>query len=430
MTLRFDGKVVIVTGAGGGLGRTYALEFAKRGAKVVVNDLGGDAHGTSASTSMADKVVKEIREAGGTAVANYDSVEFGAKIVKTAIDHYGRVDIVINNAGILRDISFLKMSDLDWDLIHKVHLKGAYSVTKAAWPYMRDQKYGRVIVTSSNAGIYGSFGQANYSAAKMGLVGFSNALALEGAKYNIKANALVPTAGSRLTQTVMPQDLVDALKPEYVTPLVVYLSHEACQETGKVFEAGAGWYGTIQYYRSKGKVIPHATAEDIKNNWSEITNMSQAKHYENNRDVTTELMEALGKQSEEAPKHTEAKSSGSSSSLKSAAVFKQISDGIKQNPDAAKSAKAIIQYVLTQNGKEAGKFTLDLKNEPFSVYEGEVKKGEKATAVVTVDDEDFVKVASGQLAPQKAFMSGKLKVKGNIMVLQKLGLMEKQKSKI
>uniref|UniRef100_A0A914EE97 Peroxisomal multifunctional enzyme type 2 n=1 Tax=Acrobeloides nanus TaxID=290746 RepID=A0A914EE97_9BILA len=264
MALRFDGKVVIVTGAGGGLGRTYALEFAKRGAKVVVNDLGGDAYGTSASTSMADKVVKEIRAAGGTAVANYDSVEFGEKIVKTAIENFGRIDIVINNAGIIRDISFLKMTELDWDLIHKVHLKGAYSVTKAAWPYMRDQKYGRIIVTSSLSGIYGSFGQVNYSAAKTGLVGFSNALALEGAKYNIKVNALVPTAGSRLTQTIMSQDLVDALKPEYVTPLVVYLSHESCDETGKVFQAGAGWYGTLKYYRSQGKVIPHATAEDRK----------------------------------------------------------------------------------------------------------------------------------------------------------------------
>jgi putative sterol carrier protein len=310
-------------------------------------------------------------------------------------------------------------------------MKGAYSVTKAAWPYMREQKYGRIIVTSSNAGIYGSFGQANYSAAKMGLVGFSNALALEGAKYNILANSLVPTAGSRLTQTVMPQDLVDALKPEYVTPLVVYLSHESCKESGKVFEAGAGWYGTLKYYRSKGKVIPNASAEDIRNNWSEITDMNQAKHFENSRDVTAGLIEALSKQAEESAKNTSSTSTGSSSNLKSAAVFKQISDGLKQNPEAAKSAKAIIQYVLTQNGKEAGKYTLDLKNEPFSVYEGDVKNGEKATAVVTVDDEDFFKIASGQLAPQKAFMSGKLKVKGNIMVLQKLqGLMDKQKSKL
>jgi len=294
--LRFDGRVALITGAGGGLGRTYALEFAKRGAKVVVNDLGGDRHGTSASTSMADKVVKEIRAAGGQAVPNYDSVEFGEKLVKTAIDNYGKIDIVVNNAGILRDVSFLKMTDLDWDLIMKVHLKGAYSVTKAAWPYMRDQKYGRVIVTSSNSGVYGSFGQANYAAAKTALIGFSNTLALEGAKYNIFSNVVVPTAGSRLTETIMPKDIVEALKPEFVTPLVVFLSHEKCSENGRVFEAGAGWYGTVQQYRSKGKVIPSAKAEDISESWEEITNMNGAKNFRTSDDVSAELMQALEEQ--------------------------------------------------------------------------------------------------------------------------------------
>ncbi|KAK6739511.1 hypothetical protein RB195_008167 [Necator americanus] len=168
-----------------------------------VNDLGGNAHGTSASTSMADKVVDEIKTAGGQAVANYDSVEFGEKIVKTAIDAFGRVDIVINNAGILRDVSLVKMTDLDWDLIFRVHVKGAYSVKKTAWPYMRKQNYGRIIVTSSIADIYGDFGQTNYAAAKSALVGFSNSLAQEGAKYNILAKTAIPAAGSRLTQTIL-----------------------------------------------------------------------------------------------------------------------------------------------------------------------------------------------------------------------------------
>ncbi|MQI27611.1 SDR family oxidoreductase, partial [Escherichia coli] len=234
--------------------------------------------GTSSSSSMADKVVQEIKSAGGQAVANYDSVEFGDKIVKTAIDNFGRIDIVINNAGILRDVSFLKMTELDWDLIFKVHVKGAYAVTKAAWPYMRDQKYGRIVVTSSNAGVHGNFGQANYAAAKSALIGLSNSLAQEGAKYNILANTLVPTAGSRPTETVMPQNLVDALKPDYVTPLVTYMVHDSFEESGKVFEAGAGWYGTIQYYKSKGKVISHASADDIAKNWSTITNMNGAEY--------------------------------------------------------------------------------------------------------------------------------------------------------
>jgi len=287
--------VALVTGAGGGLGRTYALEFAKRGAKVIVNDLGGDRHGTSASTSMADKVVKEIRATGGQAVPNYDSVESGDKLVRAAIDNFGRIDIVVNNAGILRDVSFPKMTELDWDLIMKVHLKGAFAVTKAAWPYMRDQKYGRVLFTSSNSGVYGSFGQANYAAAKMGLIGLSNSLALEGNKYNIYCNALVPTAGSRLTQTVMPEELVEAMKPEYVTPLAVYLAHESCEESGKVFEAGAGWYGTLQQYRSNGKAIPNATAEDLAEHWTEIVSMDGGKNFKSSQEVTANLVDSLAK---------------------------------------------------------------------------------------------------------------------------------------
>ena len=211
--LRFDGKVVIVTGAGQGLGRSHALAFAARGAKVVVNDLGGTSTGGGKSSAAADKVVAEIKAAGGEAVANYDSVEDGASIVKTAIDTYGRIDIVVNNAGILRDTSFPKMTDADWDLIFRVHMVGAFRVTHAAWPYMRDQGYGRIIFTSSAAGIYGNFGQANYGAAKLGLVGFDNTLAVEGVKKNIRVNTIAPLAGSRLTETVMPKEVVDALKP-------------------------------------------------------------------------------------------------------------------------------------------------------------------------------------------------------------------------
>ncbi|HVK72193.1 MAG TPA: SDR family oxidoreductase, partial [Kofleriaceae bacterium] len=186
--LRFDGKVAIVTGAGGGLGRSHALLLASRGAKVVVNDLGGSHTGEGKSSSAADKVVDEIKAAGGTAVANYDSVEDGDKIVKTAIDTYGRIDVLVNNAGILRDVSFAKMTDADWDLVYRVHVKGAYKCTHAAWPVMRDQKFGRIIFTASAAGIYGNFGQANYSMAKLGLVGFGNTLALEGKKRNILVN--------------------------------------------------------------------------------------------------------------------------------------------------------------------------------------------------------------------------------------------------
>ncbi|KAJ1823050.1 hypothetical protein LPJ56_003033 [Coemansia sp. RSA 2599] len=248
--LRFDNRVVVVSGAGGGLGKAYSLFFASRGAKVVVNDLGSGLKGEGSSASAADLVVEEIKNAGGEAVADYSNVLEGEKIVETAMKAYGRIDIIINNAGILRDKSFKSMTDKDWDDVLNVHLHGAYKITKAAWPIMRKQKYGRVIMTSSAAGIYGNFGQANYAAAKQALVGFSNSLAYEGFKYNITSNAIAPLAASRMTATVMPQEILDALKPEFIAPLVAFLTHEKCKQTGGLFEIGAGkitahrWQGT------------------------------------------------------------------------------------------------------------------------------------------------------------------------------------------
>jgi len=240
--IRYDGKVAIVTGAGNGLGKAYALLLASRGCKVVVNDLGKSVKGESENGSNpADLVVAEIKKNGGEAVANYDSVEFGEKLVKTAVDAFGTVDIIVNNAGILRDVSFQKMSNLDWDLIMKVHLKGAYSVTRAAWPIMREKKYGRIINTGSSAGIYGSFGQVNYSTAKLGLWGFTQSLAKEGEKRNIFTNCIAPLAGTRMTATVMPAEVVEALKPDYVAPFVAFLASDKCEENGSLFEVGAGY---------------------------------------------------------------------------------------------------------------------------------------------------------------------------------------------
>ena len=201
--LRFDNKVVVISGAGNGLGKVYALDFAKKGAKVVVNDLGGKTDGSGGGSKAADLVVAEINKAGGQAVASYDSVVDGAKIIKTALDAFGRVDVVINNAGILRDVAFAKMKDADWDLLYQVHLKGSYALTKAAWNVMREQKFGRIINVASAAGIYGNFGQAQYSAFKLGLVGLANTLALEGAKANIHTNTIAPLAASRMTEKVL-----------------------------------------------------------------------------------------------------------------------------------------------------------------------------------------------------------------------------------
>ena len=279
--LRFDGKVAIVTGAGGGLGRSHALLLASRGAKVVVNDLGGSHTGEGKSSSAADKVVDEIKAAGGTAVANYDSVEDGDKIVKTAIDAFGRVDILINNAGILRDVSFPKMSQSDWDLIYKVHVLGAFKCTFAAWPYMRDQGYGRIIMTASAAGIYGNFGQANYSMAKLGVVGFANTLAIEGRKRNILVNTIAPLAGSRMTETVLPPNLIEALKPEFVSPLVARLCHESSDETGGLFEVGGGFMGKLRWERSTGKTFRLGrpiTLEAVDAAWKDITQFDKTEH--------------------------------------------------------------------------------------------------------------------------------------------------------
>ena len=279
--LRFDDRVVIVTGAGGGLGRSHALLLASRGAKVVVNDLGGSFKGEGSSTSAADAVVEEIRVAGGEAVANYDSVENGDKIVATAIDKWGRVDVLINNAGILRDVSFHKMSVEDWNLVYKVHVNGSFRVTHAVWPIMREQGYGRIVMTASAAGIYGNFGQANYSMAKLGLYGFSNTLAIEGQRKNILVNTIAPIAGSRMTETVLPPNLLEALKPEYVSPLVARLCHEDSSETGGLYEVGGGMFTKLRWQRSEGKIFRAGrgiSVEDVDASFSQVANFDKATH--------------------------------------------------------------------------------------------------------------------------------------------------------
>ncbi|KAI6650533.1 Peroxisomal multifunctional enzyme type 2 [Oopsacas minuta] len=300
--LSFKGRVAIVTGAGGGLGRGYALLFAQKGASVVVNDLGGDYTGGGKSR-MADKVVDEIHTAGGIAVANYDSVEDGDKIVNTAVKNFGRVDIVVNNAGILRDKSFLKMTNDDWDMIQRVHLRGSFMVTRAAWSHMRKQQFGRIIMTSSASGIYGNFGQANYSAAKNGLVGLSHTLAKEGGKYNIHCNVVAPVAGSRMTATVMPEDVMKFLDPLLVAPLVVYLCHESCNETGGLFETAGGWSAQLRNQRTIGYAKRDLTVEDVANNWDKITDFSKNEIPSSGGGTTVAAMERV-KASEVTMKHT------------------------------------------------------------------------------------------------------------------------------
>ncbi len=283
MTIRFDNRVAIVTGAGNGLGRAHALLLASRGAKVVVNDPGGARDGRGGDNAVADKVVAEIKAAGGQAVANYDSVAeqaAAANIVKTAMDAYGTVDIVVNNAGILRDKSFPNMSMDDFLFVLQVHLMGSVYVTHAAWPIMRAKAYGRVVLTSSSSGLYGNFGQTNYSAAKLALVGFMNTLRLEGQKYNIMVNSLAPVAGTRMTEDLMPPELIARMKPELVSPMVGYLCSEQCTRTGEIWAAGVGYFSRVEFREGPGVRIPgQPTIDDVAANIDRIADLTTNTAY-------------------------------------------------------------------------------------------------------------------------------------------------------
>ncbi|MBO6541796.1 MAG: SDR family NAD(P)-dependent oxidoreductase [Alphaproteobacteria bacterium] len=283
MSIRFDGKVAIVTGAGGGLGRSHALELARRGAKVVVNDLGGSVDGSGGSSSAADAVVAEIKAAGGEAISNGSSVtdDKGVEnMVKQTMDAYGRIDILINNAGILRDKSFVKMDIGDFQLVVDVHLLGTVKPTKAVFPIMKEQGYGRIMVTSSSSGLYGNFGQTNYGAAKLGVVGFINTLKLEGQKDNIRCNALAPVAYTRMTSNLMPPETEQMLTPESVTPGVIYLVSEDAP-TGTILCAGAGVFSVAKIMESDGMFLGREdlTAEKVAENFEKIADMSAAKAF-------------------------------------------------------------------------------------------------------------------------------------------------------
>ena len=295
MTGFVSGKVAIVTGGGRGIGRAIAMLMAQEGASVVVVDIGAALDGSGGDHGPAQEVVNEIKAAGGQAVPNYDSVadaKAAANIVKTAVDSFGTVDIVVNNAGILRDKSFHNMSLDDYEFVVKVHFLGSVYVTHAAWPIMREKSYGRVVMTSSNSGIYGNFGQANYSAAKLAVVGLVNTLRLEGQKYNIHVNAIAPVAGTRMTEDLMPPEIVAKLKPELVSPMVAYMCSEQCQHTGEIFSAGAGYYSLIEYREGQGvRLAGQPSVDDIAANISRIADMAALKRY---RTSSEEVAAVLG----------------------------------------------------------------------------------------------------------------------------------------
>jgi len=276
MSLDFTDKVVIVTGAGGGLGKAHALDFARRGAKVVVNDLGGSVDGSAGTSAAAEEVVAEILAAGGQAIANGSSVtddDGVANMISQTMDAFGRIDVLVNNAGVLRDKSFAKMEIEDFTFVVDVHLFGTMKPTKAVWPIMKEQGYGRIMVTSSSSGLYGNFGQANYGAAKLGVVGFINTLKLEGQKDNIHINALAPVAWTRMTSNLMPPEMEEMLKPEQVTPAVVFMCSEEAP-TGRIICAGAGAFASAQIIESRGMYLgADPTAEQVAENWEQISKM-------------------------------------------------------------------------------------------------------------------------------------------------------------
>ncbi len=282
-SINFKNRVAIITGAGEGIGREYALDLAKRGAAVVVNDIGQD----SDLVQTADKVVYEIKSAGGQAVASFESVatmEGGQNIINMAMDHFGKVDILINNAGILRDRTFMKMTEQEWDDVISVHLKGAFCVTQPAVRIMKENNYGRIVFTASSSGMYGNFGQSNYGAAKMGVIGIMNTLKLETAKLNIKINTVAPNAATGMTQGVFPDEVAKRIKPEFNTPMVTYLSSEENQESGMIFTMSAGWFARSAMVSGKGSCIGDTKrpirAEEIRDKFDQVKNLENALPYD------------------------------------------------------------------------------------------------------------------------------------------------------
>ncbi|OQY48045.1 MAG: short-chain dehydrogenase [Desulfobacteraceae bacterium 4572_87] len=411
--IHFDGRVAVVTGAGAGLGRAYALELARRGAKVLVNDLGGTQDGTGKSASAADNVVKEIVDAGGEATSNYDSVttpEGGENIVNQAVKTWGRVDILINNAGILRDKTLAKMAPAMWDAVLDVHLKGAYNVTRPAFLKMREQRYGRVVLTTSAAGLYGNFGQTNYSAAKLGLVGFMNTLKIEGERAGIKVNTVAPIAGTRMTEEVLPPDLFEKLKPEFVTPLVLYLASEQCPVTGTVYNAGGGYYNRVAVLTGQGKAVGDGklppTPEQVAGAMKEIKSMADAQEFQDATRALTPMLDAFDP-AKATPKGEGEKDGG----LTVTAVFEQMPEAFQA--DAAAGVDVIFQFNIL--GPGGGEWHAEIQDGTCGVAEG---RHEQPTTTIKMNDEDFIALMSGKLNPMSAFTSGKLKIEGDIMKSQ------------
>ncbi|CCM04300.1 uncharacterized protein FIBRA_06471 [Fibroporia radiculosa] len=357
-SLSFTGHTVVITGAGGGLGKAYSLFYASRGANVVVNDV---------SQAAAQKVVDEITQGGGKAVVNTSSVADGASVIKTALDAFGGVTILINNAGILRDKGFRNMTDQEWDQVQLVHLKGSFSCSKAVWPIFCNQGFGRIVNTASAAGLYGNFGQANYSAAKMGLIAFTKTLALEGARHGIKAIVIAPMAASAMTETIMPPEMLANLKPEYVAPFVAAVTHpDGPDASGRIFEVGAGFVAEVRWERSKGVVFKtdvSLTPSAIGDKWDEITDFSDPEHPQNLPDFNPQAILAQGaKLSQNTHASPEVRfdgqtvivtGSGAGLGRAYALMYARLGANVVVNDVSAKAASAVVDEIKQLGGKAA-----------------------------------------------------------------------------
>jgi NAD(P)-dependent dehydrogenase (short-subunit alcohol dehydrogenase family)/acyl dehydratase/putative sterol carrier protein len=409
--IRFDGKVAVITGAGAGLGRIYALELARRGAKVVVNDLGGARDGSGeGSPTPAQKVVNEITALGGEAVANYDNVatvEGGENIIMTALESFGTVDILINNAGILRDKSFFKMEPENWQAVLDVHLHGAFNVTRPAFKVMKQNGYGRILMTTSAAGLYGNFGQTNYSAAKMALVGFMNTLKIEGDKYGIKVNTVAPIAASRLTEDILPPALMEKSNPGFVAPLVLYLSSDRCPVSGNIYNAGMGFFNRAAVVTGPGTVLGGQavpTPEDLLKQWDKVTTLEGGKEYSQLNDLVGDIMGAFATPSDDKGKET--------AGIRSVAeVFAAMSKAFAA--DAAVGVDVVFQYNIS--GSDGGDWTCVIKDGTCAIEAG---NHESPACTLKMADADFLSMMNGTLPAMQAFTSGKLQITGDVMKSQ------------